>query len=333
MIKSSNDARYFSDINPVRNSFFLRAVGTSLLILATFLLPSCNDQRPTVDISSTADREVSLPVMQDDRSATLRIAVGAMISPEITREYYQDLMELVAAQVDRRAVFSQRRTYAEINELVKNHEVDVAFVCSGPYTSGHKDFGMELLVVPVAHGQKIYHSYILTRNDSSIQSFEELRNKRFAFTDPHSNTGCLVPTYMLAKRGETPESFFATSFCTSSHDNSIKAVADGLADGAAVDSLIWEFMNTVDPADTSRTKIIEKSPPYGIPPIVVHPDLDDTFKKHLKRAFLSLHEKQAAIPLLRKIQIDRFAETEDSMYDSVREMEQWLDNFNNGKKP
>ena len=34
----------------------------------------------------------------------------------------------------------------------------------------------------------------------------------------------------LAKRGETPESFFGETFFTNSHDNSIKAVAEGLAD-------------------------------------------------------------------------------------------------------
>jgi len=137
---------------------------------------------------------------------------------------------------------------------------------------------------------------------------------------------------MLARRGETPESYFRETFFTHSHDNSIKAVADGLADGAAVDSLIWEFMNTVDPSDTSRTKIIEKSPPYGIPPIVVHPNLDSDLKQRLKSIFLLIHEDEEAVPLLRHIQIDYFAEGEDSMYESVREMQKWLEGFDKEKK-
>lgn len=294
-------------------------------------LVSCSDERPTINIGGNAAQKSSPSIANTDQQATLRVALGAMISPEITREYYQDLMELVAARAGRRAVFSQRRTYAETNELVRTHEVDVALVCSGPYTSGHEEFGMELLAVPVAHSQKVYHSYIIAHRDSTTQSLEDLRGKRFVFTDPHSNTGFLVPTYMLARLDETAESFFAETFNSNSHDNSIRAVADGLADGAAVDSLIWEFMNTVDPTATSRTKIIEKSPPYGIPPIVVHPELDDELKQRLKAAFLSLHEDQRAVPLLRQLQIDRFAEAEDSTYDSVREMQQWLATFNKGK--
>ena len=84
----------------------------------------------------------------------------------------------------------------------------------------------------------MYHSYFIVNTNSSIQSFDALKGKTFAFTDPHSNTGCLVPTYVLAKRGETPDSFFKEAFFNNSHDNSIKAVAQGLSDGAAVDSLI-----------------------------------------------------------------------------------------------
>jgi len=315
-----------------RNSLHTGVIGVAFSILLILFLTSCSDERPTVDFGGDAGREISSTPLITDHRATLRVAIGAMLSPEITRKYYQGLMKLIGARVDRRVIFSQRRTYAEVNELVKTHEVDMAFVCSGPYTKGHQDFGMELLVVPVTYGQRVYHSYILSRHDSDITSFDDLKGRRFAFTDPHSNTGCLVPNYMLARRGETPESYFRETFFTHSHDNSIKAVAEGLADGAAVDSLIWEFMNRVDPADTSRTKIVEKSPPYGIPPIVVHPNLDSDLKQRLKSVFLSIHEDEESVPLLRHIQIDCFAEGEDSMYESVREMQKWLEGFNKEKK-
>lgn len=317
--KNSRDGLFFC------RNISSRIIGAFFAFLLVLVPAGCSDERPTIKLDSNASGKLSSPAEQTDQQATLRVAVGAMVSPEITREYYQELMELIAARVGRRAIFSQRRTYAEINDLVKAHEVDVAFVCAGPYTSGRADFGMEILVTPVAHGQNVYHSYILAQHDSPVRSFADLRGKRFAFTDPHSNTGSLVPTYMLARRGETPDTFFSETFYTNSHDNSIKAVADGLADGTAVDSLIWEFMNTVNPEDTARTKIIEKSPPYGIPPIVVHPDLDSELKQRLKIAFLSIHEDMEAVPLLHQLQIDRFAEGDDSMYDTVREMRRWLD--------
>jgi phosphonate transport system substrate-binding protein len=205
--KSSTDSYLlFSGRRVCSNSFHTILIGVTLSIL--LILYSCSDDRPTVDFEGGADREVSSTAVNTDHRATLRVAVGAMLSPEITREYYQDLLKLIAARVDRRAIFSQRRTYAEINEMVKEHEVDIAFVCSGPYTKGRQDFGMEILVVPMVNKQRVYHSYIIAHHDSDIKSFDDLRGRRFAFTDPNSNTGYLVPNYMLVRRGETSESYF-----------------------------------------------------------------------------------------------------------------------------
>jgi phosphate/phosphite/phosphonate ABC transporter binding protein len=293
-----------------------------LIIGTVAFLSACEQKREKVNLEQTV-------VVKTDQAAdsrpVLHVAVAAMISPETTSVYYEELMKLIAEKMGRRAVFSQRKTYAEVNELVRKKEVDLAFVCSGPYTQGKKEFGMELLAVPVSNGKTVYHSYIIVNRTSPISSMKDLRDRKFAFTDPQSNTGCLVPTYMLSRMGETPKSFFSDYFYTNSHDNSIKAVASNQTDGAAVDSLIWEFMNKIDPALTSRTKIIEKSPPYGIPPIVVNPALDPETKKRLKNILLTLHEDRKAAPLLEKIQIDRFVEGNDKNYDTVRSMGNWLE--------
>jgi phosphonate transport system substrate-binding protein len=263
-------------------------------------MAGCGEEPPTVEMSDVIPMEGADKTLADEHPV-LHVAIGAMISPETTRDYYEELIGVLAEKLGRRAVFSQRRTYAEVNALVASKEVDVAFVCSGPYTKGREEFGMELLVVPVANRQTVYHSYILAHRDSAVQSFDDLRGKRFAFTDPHSNAGYLVPTYMLAKRDETPEAFFGETFYSHSHDNSIRAVAEGTADGAAVDSLIWDFMNTIDSSLTARTRIVEKSPPYGIPPVVVHPDLPVEQKGRLRKAFLALHEDARAAALLRRL--------------------------------
>jgi len=272
-----------------------------------------------VDMGDLVTSEVEYP-----SDGFLRVAVAAMISPKETENSYFDLLRLIGQRLGREVRSVQRKTYAEVNELLERREIDLAFVCSGPYVEGHKRFGMEIVAVPVVHGATTYHSYFIVGKDSTIQNVEGLRGKRFAFTDPHSNTGYLVPNYVLRLRGESPESFFSETIFTHSHDNSIKAVADGLVDGAAVDSLIWEFMNATNPADTSRTRIIDKSPPYGIPPVVVHPGLDPNIKQRLHELFLHLHEDPEARPLLAHLQIERFVAGDDAMYDSVRQMQREL---------
>ena len=255
---------------------------------------------------------------------TLRVAIAAMISPEATKEYYGALMREIGKRLGRRTVFLQRKTYAEVNKLLELKEVDLAFVCAGPYVEGHQRFGMEILAVPVVNGKSSYRSLTIVRKDSGIEDLDSLKDKRFAFTDPDSNTGHLVPRYVLAERSETPESFFSETFFTNSHDNSIQAVATGLADGAAVDSLVWQFMNDTDSRLAGATRVIYESPEYGIPPVVVHPDLSADIKRGLKETFLSLDEDPDIRPLLAKLRIDRFDVGNDRAYDTVRDMRNWV---------
>lgn len=258
------------------------------------------------------------------RPPTLKIAVAAMISPKFTYRYYIELLNLIGDRMERKVLFVQKKTYAEVNEMLQQNALDLAFVCSGPYVSGKDTFGLELLVVPVCHGQRVYHSYYIASVSKGIQSFGELRGKTFAFTDPLSNTGYMVPVYDLAKQGETPESYFKSTFFTHSHDNSIQAVAEGLADGAAVDSLIFEFIRTTHPELTAKTKIIDKSPPYGMPPVVACPAMTPDMKDQLKKIFLSIHEDPDGKGILKSLQIDRFVEGNDDDYQAVRELQEFL---------
>ena len=295
-------------------------VSVLVVVVAAFLL--FNTSRiPEIDLEATVQSDNI--ASENDLRPVLRVAVAAMISPGITKRYYQGLLKRIGDKVGRRTVLIQRKTYGEINTLIERREIDLAFVCSGPYVQGHEKFGMEIAAVPVVSGKNVYHSYIITNVGSNLRTFNDLRGKRFAFTDPDSNTGSLVPQYILARRNETPETFFKETFFTYSHDNSIKAVSDMLADGAAVDSLIWEFMRATSPASVEKTVVILKSPPYGIPPLVVHPKLDGALKAKLKSVLLSLHEDTIAKTFLDEVRIDRFEEGSDALYETVREMQTW----------
>jgi phosphonate transport system substrate-binding protein len=201
----------------------------------------------------------------------------------------------------------------------------VAFVCGGPYVDGHEKFGLELLVAPMAYGGTVYYSYIIVPKDSPVKSFKELRGATFAFSDPLSNSGKLIPTYMLAKMNETPESFFKSFYYTHAHDKSIKAVATGVVDGAAVDSLIWEYANHTNPEFTSKTKIIEKSSPHGIPPVVIRRGIDPELKERLRQIFLNAHTDEKGREILKGMMIEKFVPIDDKAYDSIREMKLWVD--------
>lgn len=151
--------------------------------------------------------------------------------------------------------------------------MDLAFVCTSSYILGKREFGLQLLAAPQVEGEVVYRAQLIVPANSTATQIQDLHGKVFAFTDPTSFTGRIYPTYLVQNLGETPESFFSQTFFTYSHDNAIRAVADGIADGASVDSLVLEFALKRQPELAGQIRIIHTSPSFGIPPVVVSPGL------------------------------------------------------------
>ncbi len=314
------------------NSFVRGRIFISILIiLGLTIIAGCRKEDQSTEINLER-REPLKTVKRQSAGKSVRIAIGGMVTPKEGFAYYRKLLEYIGEKLDRHVQLVDRESYSEVNELLREGEVDAAFVCGGPYVDGHKEFGMELLAAPVVYGKAVYYSYIIVNKDSRISAFKELHGKRFAFTDPLSNSGKLVPTYMLARMNETPDTFFNTYIFTNTHDKAIKAVAQGIVDGAAVDSLVWEYADRTNPVFTSRTKIIEKSPPYGIPPVVVRSGLDPALKEALRKILLNAHNDKKGREILGNMMIDRFRPIDDSAYDSIREMKAWVARQESGKK-
>ncbi len=263
------------------------------------------------------------PVVDVERASgklPLRVAVAAVISPRATFDIYSPLLDYLAARLDRPVELLQRPTYAEINELIRTGQADIGFVCGGAFVEGERDGYMELLAVPQIEGKSTYQAYVIVRAESPYQSLEDLRGNTFAFTDPLSNSGHLYIQYRLAEAGETPETFFEHTIYTFSHDNSIHAVAQGLVDGATVDSLVYQSLLQDEPLLAEQLRVVEQSPPMGIPPVVVHPALDSDLKATLQQALLSMHQDTQGKDALTVLRMERFLPPNPAAYEDIRRM-------------
>ena len=286
-----------------------------------FFLYACSGETDirVVDFSNTV--VVEQPGKQQPDHPHLKVAVAAMISPKDTFVYYRQLLDYLGRNLGVDVQFIQRKTYGEINELLGKGQIDLAFICSGPYVVGKEKYGFELLATPEVQKSHFYQSYLIVNKTSHFQDMKDLRRRVFAFTDPDSNTGKLVPTYWLSQMGERPETFFNKTIYTYSHDNSIMAVAKSLVDGAAIDSLIWEYYHQKNPIFTSKTRIIRKSEPYGIPPIVASRNLTPDLKDRTRQVLFAMHRDPGGQKILNELMIDRFTPTRDEWYDSIRNIE------------
>lgn len=281
-----------------------------------------DSDKVVVDFSKTVP--VARPGERTSSTPPLRVAVAAMISPKETLELYRQLLNYLGHKLGKEVELVQRKTYGEVNELLGKGMIDLAFVCSGPYVTGKDRYGFVLLAVPEVHGHHTYSAYLIVNQESSFQRLEDLKGHTFAFTDPDSNTGRLVPLNWLAALHTRPETFFGHSIYTYSHDNSIMAVARGLVDAASVDGLIWDYYEKKNPAFTSKTRIIKKSEPFGIPPLVASRQFPAADREQVQNLLFAIHQDPEGKEILAKLMIDRFIPPRDEWYDTVRQMEQQL---------
>jgi len=255
-----------------------------------------------------------------DKDKPVKIGVVSMITPRHTVEYYQEIIDYMSNRLHMPVEMVFRKTYDEMDKMLQKGEVDAAFICSAPYVEDRKKFGAELLVAPQVNGSVMYKSFIIVHKDSAIQSFDDLKGKTFAFTDPKSNSGRLYPVYRLAKKGLNPEEFFKKFIYSYSHNKSIELVAKKMVDGAAVENLVYQYMVREGSPFAGQVRIIERSPDFGIPPLVTTPRVPSLLKEKMREILVGMHEDRAGRGILSSMLIEKFVRVSDSTYDSVRKM-------------
>lgn len=263
-----------------------------------------------------------LPAPAEHNVVPLKVAIAAVISPQGTADSYAPLLDYLGEKLNRPVERIQRRTYAEVNELLRLGEVDLAFVCTSSYLIGKRQFDLQLLTAPQVDGEVFYQAKLIVGAASSFHSLEDLRGSVFAFTDPDSFTGRVYPTYLLQNLGEKPETFFRRTFYTYSHDDAIRAVADGIADGASVDSLVLDFAIKREPELAGRIRIIHTSHEFGMPPVVVSPGIRPQQRAELESLLLSMHLDPDGQRALAALDYDRFVLVSELDYLTAGEIEE-----------
>lgn len=298
-----------------------------LFSLIFFLLVlSCkneNNQKVIVDFN---DEIAPTSKYESDSNKPIYIAIASMTSPRETFTYYSQLIKYLSDKLGKTILIKQKKTYDEVNELLKNGEVDFAFICSGAYVGLSQKKDVNLLVAPVINDKIYYQAYIISKKNPDINSFVDLKDKSFAFTDPLSNTGYTYPSKLLKELETNKGLFFSKTIYTYGHDISIHMVNRGVIDGASVHGLIFDFIAETHPESVNNIKIIKKSEWFAMPPVVTPKHLDSKNFKKYQDLFMNIHRDSIGKSILEKLKIERFVTMKDTIYNNVRKLKNYVEN-------
>jgi phosphonate transport system substrate-binding protein len=246
-----------------------------------------------------------------------RFAIASMISVEETWVTYKKLIDYVASHIGVEASIVLRPSYSDVRILLEEKKVDIALVCTGTYIACSRAATIELIAVPEFKNDLKYRCLFVVNKNSAINDIIDLQGRSFAFTDPESNTGCIVPSWVVRKQGKEPKTYFSKIIYTGSHDRSLHALAKGLVDGAGVDSLVFYLFIETHPEMKEFLRVIWESEPFGAPPVVVPTGLSESMKEQLRKIFLTMSQDVQGREILDGIGIERFRTPLPNEYSSA----------------
>ena len=137
---------------------------------------------------------------------------------------------------------------ADLEDLWRNPSLLLSQTCGFPYANMLFD-DVTLVGTPAyaaidaAPGH--YFSVLIARKGNEPQSLGQLADRRFAYNMTHSQSGFAAPVRLLHAAGHKslPEPLE-----TGAHRASVRAVAGGSADWAAIDAVTWELARKHEPA-------------------------------------------------------------------------------------
>jgi phosphonate transport system substrate-binding protein len=202
-------------------------------------------------------------------------------------------------------------TAADYNGVIQGligGTLDMAWLGASAYAAVYvedPDAVEPVLVKTNLDGSFTYHSIGFARVDSGITSLDDMKGKRFAFADPNSTSGYLIPLVELPAIGYSmePGEFFADVVFSGGHEQSIVGVANGDFDAAVTwaDGLgAWEdgynsgaLRRATDAGLVDMNDLVEiwKSTPIPEGPIVLRTALPEDVKAKMIELTASLHEK------------------------------------------
>jgi phosphonate transport system substrate-binding protein len=219
-------------------------------------------------------------------------------------------------RLGRPVTFLQRGSYREITSLLLGDELDFAWVCGYPYVRNRTAW--ELVALPNYHGKPLYRSYlIVSAADNAAQGFDALAGKVFAYSDPDSNSGFLVPQYEMLRTGIYPPTHFRKTFFTYAHHKVVVAVSNGVAQGGAVDGYVWETLALRAPELARRTRVAHVSDEYGFPPLVARRSLERVTYERFRDTLLAMPRDDRGRELLRELNLDGFVAPDDSRFAGI----------------
>lgn len=220
--------------------------------------------------------------------------------------------------------------YAGVIEAMRFGQVHIAWYGGKSYIEAARIANAEAFAQTVGtDGKKGYYSNLIANRDNPITAaakrqggdkyvIQNAAKLTFAFNDPNSTSGFLVPSYYIfAKNKVDPKKIFKRLIFSGSHEATALAVANKQIDVATNNNESLERLEKTNPSAYKKIEVIWTSPIIPSDPIAYRKDLPEDIKRKLRNFFYTFKDKKILAPL----QWSALVPANDKTWNPIRELD------------
>ena len=173
----------------------------------------------------------------------------------------------------------------------------------------------------LANGSLGYRSCLIVHADSDIFSPEDMAGKTFAFNDPNSTSGYLVPSaFFMMELGVDPQKHFSKVTFSGSHEASILAVAAKKVEIASTNLPDLQQLTRESKVPRGALRVIWVSKLIPNDPIVVRKDLPASFKSAIQESLTTMRARNPEAFKEIGAWLGGFVPADDGKYQVIRDL-------------
>ena len=223
--------------------------------------------------------------------------------------------------------------YAGVIEAMRFGQVQLAWYGGKSYVEANKIADAEVFAQTVNDdGTKGYYSHLIMNKDHPDLAkakemggdkyvLENAANLQFAFNDPNSTSGFLVPSYyVFAQNNVDPKEAFKRLIFAGNHEATALAIANNQVDVATNNSESLSRLEQTNPDARTNVETIWTSTLIPSDPIAWRADLPEEIKTKLKDFFYNYSDEAVLGPLAWQ----GFDPATDDLWNPIRELDDYV---------
>ena len=173
----------------------------------------------------------------------------------------------------------------------------------------------------LANGSLGYRSCLIVHSDSEVFTPEDMAGKTFAFNDPNSTSGYLVPSaFFMMELSVDPKKYFSKITFSGSHEASILAVANKKVEVASTNLPDLQQLTREGKVPRGALRVIWVSKLIPNDPIVVRKDMPASLRSAIQESLTTMKARSPETFKEIGAWVGGFVPADDAKYQVIRDL-------------